>query len=326
MLLSAVIVSYNTKDLTLQTVRSLQTEIDHSPLLKNETEIFIIDNHSTDGSVQAFEELKKNSQMNIIFNHENVGFARANNQAIEQATGKYILLLNSDVIVQPTSIEKMVDSFEKTPVNDRTSALVSHHGALDRLGIIAATLENPDGTLQRQGGNFPNLFSLSTHMFFLDDIPLIGKFFPSTQHTGKNAKTLSPTNKLTQQDWVGGTAMMIRKDVFQEIGLLDQNIFMYGEDVEFCMRAKDHQWDIAILPSAKITHFGSASSSSANAIQGEIKSYLYIWSKHKPFWQLPLVKGILWSGVALRTFLFGTILHKKQKAAAYGSLMHSMLK
>jgi GT2 family glycosyltransferase len=174
-------------------------------------------------------------------------------------------------------------------------------------------------------------------MSLLDDIPLLGKLLPSTQHTGLRHNQgssitldsaideLSSKPDLLLTDWVGGTAMMIRRSVIKEIGLLDSAIFMYGEDIEFCMRASAHHWDVAIHNGAYITHLGSRSGSSENALQGELLGYIYIWSKHKPLWQLPLAKGILLFGILLRIIIF-SILNKRHRAAIYLRLLHSVQK
>jgi N-acetylglucosaminyl-diphospho-decaprenol L-rhamnosyltransferase len=308
MLLTIIIVSYNTKALTLQSVESAFQDIESSALLKNSSEVWVVDNDSSDGSIDALKTLaKKQLQLHLIFNKKNVGFASANNQAIEKSSGEYVLLLNSDTVVQAGALQRLVTTLkeaQKTPQH------------LGNLGVLAAQLLNPDETIQAQGGSFPNLISLATHMLLLDDLPLVGEFLPSTQHTGHNTHQRSSA-RLQEIEWVGGTAMMIRRDVFQEIGMLDSNIFMYGEDIEFCMRAKFHHWDIAIHPLAKVIHFGSASSSSKNAIIGELKSYLYIWAKHKPDWQQPFVKFLLRTGVMLRIVLFGTITKDRHRAALY---------
>ena len=319
MLLSIIIVSYNTKDLTRQTIESVLKDLEHSSLLQHQSEIIVVDNHSSDGSVAFLKTQFANHFVPIHFleNAENVGFARANNRALEKAQGEYVLLLNSDTIVQSGALEKMVTSFQAHPIEERTSVLSSERGRLDRLGILAAQLQNADGSLQRQGGSFPGLLSVGVHMLFLDDLPLIGQWLPSTQHTGRNTRHKSNDTQPQQQDWVGGTAMMVRREVFAEIGPLDQNIFMYAEDIEFCMRAQDHHWDVAILPSAQVTHLGSASSSSANAIAGELKGYIYIWSKHKPLWQMPFLRLVLGVGCVLRTLLFGTMLQQSEKARVY---------
>lgn len=328
-LLTIIVVSYNTKDLTLQTLYSAIQDILASPELAEKCEIIVIDNNSQDDSVAALKKFAKTSSVpiKIITNSKNLGFSAANNQGIDQAAGEYLLLLNSDTLVQAGALQKMVMSFQEIHRAENTAVLSSETGKLDKLGILAASLINWDGTYQPQGGDKPTLFSIFTQMFFLDDLPLLGRFLPSTQHTGKNTK-LNKLNsdKLIQKYWVGGTAMMIHRDVIEEIGQLDSNIFMYGEDVEFCMRAKKHHWDVAEHPNAKITHFSSASAGSKNAIIGEFKGYYYIWSKHLPLWQLPILRLILQTGALLRKFVFGTMMKDEKRAAIYAEALQALLK
>ena len=322
MILSLITVSYNTKELTLQTLETAIKEINASKILKDQTEIFVVDNDSKDDSPKACEKLLKKLKFphyKVFANHENLGFARANNQATEIAKGKYIILLNSDTITHKGGLSLLVEALEKSDIREETANLTSS-GKLDKLGIIAPTLLNPDGSIQNQGGSLPSLKTVAAQMLFLDDIPFFGRFFPSTQHTGMSDfafTSYSEDNpKLISKDWVAGTAMMIRREVIDDIGMLDGNIFMYGEDQEYCMRARHHHWDIAIHPKAKITHFGCASSSSKNAIHGEFKGYLYIWKKHMPTWQLPILKTILWTGAFLRQVIY-TLGGKKIPATIY---------
>ena len=325
MTLTIIIVSYNTKKLTLQTIDTAWKEAQSSSTLAKKTEIIIVDNDSKDGTVKAVRDAYNSKNIKVIANKHNKGFASANNQGIKIAKGKYIILLNSDTVVQKGGLSTMVETFERLPIDNKTANLISEKNKIDKLGILAPTLLNPDGTLQPQGGDLPTLCSLFNHMSFLDDLPIVGKLLPSTQHTGfrQSEKLRYHTNdtRLIKRGWVGGTAMMIRKEVIKEIGLLDDGIFMYGEDTEYCMRANHHHWDVAIDPQAKITHFGQASSSSANAIKGEFKSYTYNWSKHKPLWQIPLVKTILRMGAFLRVIVFSTIRPDKKRRQIYQELL-----
>lgn len=322
MQLSIITVSYNTKDLTMQTLESAIKEINSSKILKDQTEIFVVDNDSKDGSPQACEALLKKLKFphyKVFANKENLGFARANNQATEVAKGKYIILLNSDTITHKGGLSLLVEAMQKGGISEETANSVDS-GKVDKLGIIAPTLLNPDGSIQNQGGSLPRLATVAAQMLFLDDIPFFGRFFPSTQHTGMSDFAFvsydENTPKLIAKDWVAGTAMMIRRELIDDIGMLDGNIFMYGEDQEYCIRARNHHWDIAIHPKAKITHFGCASSSSRNAIHGEFKGYLYIWKKHMPAWQLPILKTILWWGASLRQMIY-TLRGKTVPASIY---------
>jgi len=326
MLLSIIIVSFNTSELTAQAIETAAADVHQSPLLQAQTEIIVIDNASTDASVEQLQLLaKKNSAIKLLLNFQNVGFSRANNQGILQAQGRFILLLNSDTIVQPQALSRLVSRFKVTTTNEQAAHSASHRGDLDRLGILSPLLLNSDFTVQPQGGSFPSLVSLSVHLLMLDDIPLIGHWLPSTQHTGRNSRSPQlSSGELIQQDWVGGTAMLIKREVLDEIGLLDEQIFMYGEDVEFCLRARKHHWDIAIDQAAQVVHFGSASSSSARAIEGELRGYLYLWSKHKPLWQLVWARSMIKLGCRLRQFVFGIIVHNPAKAQLYAQLATSL--
>ena len=320
--LSIIIVSYNTKTLTLQALKSSVKAINSTKILQNRTEIFVVDNHSQDNSAQACTDLLQKLHFphyKILANRKNLGFAQANNQAIKIARGKYILLLNSDVIVHKESLKLLVTAMENNEIAERTANLVSSQ-AFDKLGILSATLLNPDGSIQNQGGSLPSLGTITAQMLFLDDIPFLGRFFPSTQHTGMSDFAFATydenTPTLISQGWVAGTAMLLRHELIDNIGLLDGNIFMYGEDQEYCIRARNHHWDVAIHPKAKITHFGSASSSSRNAILGEFKGYLYIFKKHMPTWQLPILKFVLYLGALLRQIIY-TLGGQKEPAAIY---------
>jgi GT2 family glycosyltransferase len=339
--LSIIIVSYNTHDLTLDTVDSVAKSISQSRLLKNQSEIIVVDNDSKDETVAHLKRKWRKQQqefdlafsaLKIIESEENLGFGRANNLALEKARGKYLLFLNSDTVVVDDALEKMVRTFESHPIDERTANLASQKGRLDRLGILAASLLNADQTVQPQGGSFPSLISLGSTLFFLDDIPLIGRFLPSVQHTGRSQHyqkfDLSKRNstQLHQQDWVGGTAMMVRAELLQETGSFDPNIFMYAEDMELCLRAKDHHWDVAVDPKAQIIHYGSASSSSTSAIVGEFKGYLYIWAKHKPDWQMPVLKLVLRLSAHVKRLLFATILRQPKRAEPYTILLRNVLR
>ncbi len=322
--LSIIVVSYNTKELTLQTLKSAITDIHHSRLLHGKTEIFLVDNNSHDGSPAAcqalFEELHF-PHFQVFANTDNLGFAKANNQAAEQSHGEFVLLLNSDTITHSGALETLVKTFQEHPIQDET-AFATNSTATDRLGMLTPKLHNPDGSWQRQGGDLPTLFSIFAQMSLIDDIPLIGGLLPSTQHTGQHGLNLEhDESDIVPLGWIAGTALMIRRSMAEEIGWLDGNIFMYGEDMEYCLRAKNHHWDVAIQPKAIITHYGCASSSSENAILGEVKGYLYIWSKHKPVSEMKWLKLILNLGMTVRWAAY-SLLGKKRPAEIYAKAKH----
>ncbi len=314
MLLSVIIVSYNTQELTVETIKSVVDSTKNSKLLKNNLEIIVVDNNSSDKSVAHLESLKKEIVIPLLIlkNKKNVGFGNANNLGIQEAKGEYYLFLNSDTIVKENALENMVQRF----LDNET------------LGILTPVLLNIDLTYQPQGGSFPTLTALFFHMSMLDDLPGIGKLFPSTQHTGKsnrlNLELLEKYTDLISVDWVGGTAMMISKKAIDTFGPFDQNIFMYGEDTEICMRAKNHNFEIALDPTAQIIHLQNKSSSQENAIRGEYRGYLYIFSKHKSSTQAVLAKILLQYGALARIFVFSFIAPNKEKVAIYKNVLKDL--
>lgn len=325
MKLSIIIVSYNTRSLTLQTLESIADTLKKSTDLRDETEVIVVDNNSLDDSADAVQQFSHTVSFPVILikNPDNQGFAKANNIGIKRARGRYYLLLNSDTVVKDKALEELVAVMDSAEPDD-TSAPTYNSTPTDKIGIAAASLYFPSNRYQPQGGNFPTLATLFFHMSLLDDLPLIGKYLPSTQHTGKRVVVPNKQQNVITKDWVGGTAMLIKKDVVSEIGLLDEAIFMYGEDVEFCMRAKQHHWDVVEVPQAKVIHYQSASSTPKNAITGELKGYHYIWAKHKPYWQAPFLKAILLMGVLLRACIFGTIKKDPEKKTLYWSLVRDI--
>ncbi len=322
MLLSVIIVSYNTKDLTLETIHSVIETTKGSKLLKNNLEIIVVDNASKDDSVAALKKLKRKigTPLSIIESNSNLGFGKANNLGLEQAKGEYYLFLNSDTIVQELALDNMVQRFldDEKAVDEN----------LERLGILTPILLNIDSTYQPQGGSFPSLSSLFFHMTMLDDLPIIGKYFPSTQQTGKasrlNLNLLEHYTQLVPLDWVAGTAMMISKKGIESFGGFDPNIFMYAEDIEICMRAKNHHYTVALDPTARIIHIQNASSTSENAVRGEYKGYLYIFSKHFSNLQTTIAKMLLQYGALIRIFVFSMLAPNKEKVAIYKNVLKDL--
>ena len=306
-LVSVVVVSFNTRDLTLQTLDSVVSSLKNNDWFKK-IEIIVVDNHSADESVSACQTwLEKHPiQGRVIAAKDNLGFSGANNLGIQQGKGKYYFLLNSDRLVQPGAIENLVACFERYQP-DQLSANTQTSTPTDNLGVLAATLLNPDQSSQPQGGDLPSLLSLATQWLFWDELPIWGKKLPNLQHTGRSASNELnhwKKNGVSAKGWVGGTALMIKSEVFAEIGLLDDNIFMYGEDIEFCQRARNHHWDIGLLITAKVIHLGSQSAGKSAAILGEIKGIKYLWAKHRPVTEWRWAKMILFLGISLRWIMY----------------------
>ena len=289
MQLSVIIVSWNTKKLLYDCLNSIYK---FTSGLK--FEVVVVDNGSGDGSVDMVE--KKFPKTKLILNKENLGFSKANNQGIKIAKGQYIFLLNSDTYLVENSFKKLLNNIKLR----------------SKLGVIAPQLLNEDQTIQQSAGYFPHLPQIFFWMSFLDDLPFGMLFKPyHIDHDSfyKNGQ---------QIDWVTAAALMIPKKVIDEVGLLDPQIFMYGEEVEWCYRIKKAGYKIYFSPITKIIHIGRGSHKKipTQAFIGEYKSLIYFYKKYKSKIALQILKLLLKIGALVRIAAFGA-LGRKELAKSY---------
>lgn len=287
--LSIVIVNFKTPELIRTCIKSINEN-----LKGTDAELIIVDNASDDQSFKDLKEIKSKIPIKLIQNRENMGFAKANNQGIKIAKGDYILLLNSDTIVEENIFSEMISW-----MRNRSD-----------VGIVSCALKNKDGSLQGTGGSFPTLFKVFAWMFFLEDIPfldyLIGPFHPM-HSSSPFYKGESQFVKEREKDWVTGAFFLLKKDVIEKVGYFDEDYFMYTEEVDFCFRAKKKGWRVWYLPKWSIIHLGGASSTSEFAIINEYKGVKTYYQKHMPAWQMPFLRIFLKGGAALRILLFGIL-------------------
>lgn len=226
--ISVVIVNWNTCALLAKCIVAVEHEaaaISH--------DIWVVDNGSRDNSVAMLR--RDFPHVHVIESRVNLGFAGANNLAIERSEGRYLLLLNTDAIVTPGSILALLDLAERTP----------------RAGIIGAHLLNPDGSFQASYTNFPTLWQ---EFLILSTIGrrLRGPWYPS--HGPEEAKGPQCV------DYVEGACMLVRRDALEDVGGLDEGYFMYAEEVDWCKRMAGGGWEVWYQPAAKVVHIGGASS------------------------------------------------------------------
>ena len=285
--LSIIIINYKTKSVTAACLRSIRRSAD-----KLKKEVIVVDNGSGDGSVEFFK--KSFPWVKVYDAGGNLGFAKGNNFGFRRSRGKYIWLLNSDTLVKTETIQKLYDA---ALANDSP--------------IASCRLLNQDGSIQPQGGYLPDLWRLKAWMLFIDDLPLVSAFFPAyhVNRTGFFKKDQHP-------GWLAGTALLIRRDVYQKLKGLDEKIFMYAEDVEFCLRATKLGFRPDYFSKPSLTHLGQASGSSARAILGEYQGLKYIYKKHRPLWQYMLLRVLLKTGAALRRVIFRNSLYDEALALA----------
>lgn len=252
--ISVIIISYNTRELTLKCLESV-----HSQRNIN-LEVLLVDNASKDNSVSLIEQ--KFPLVKLIRNHENLGFAKANNQAIRQAAGEFILLFNSDAIL---------------PNPDALSELYDFMNRRQEIGIGAVKIVKGNGVL-----DWPCKRSFQTPSVFFYRALKLDKFFPNSPRFGKYHLTYLSEDAEHEIDATTGAFMLIRRKVIEDIGLLDEHIFMYSEDMDFCFRAKQAGWKVIYNPRVQVIHYKSESSKkhSFRMIYWWYYSTWYVYKKH----------------------------------------------
>lgn len=295
--LSIIVVSYNTRRLLSRCLASVTKKLRKSEI---KSEVIVVDNNSTDKSVEVVKSLQSTvSGLQLIRNEKNLGFARANNQAAKKAAGRYLLFLNSDTTVKKGALEQMMRFMDQHP----------------KVGIASCQLRSLDGSVQPQGGWLPRLSTVLVWAWFIDDLPLLRRVLPSYQ----NRRQAFFTGQSKKLGWVSGTAMWVRKEAWKKLGGFDQSLFMYGEDVELCYRANQLGWVVMVNPKAAVTHLGRASDrGEAGWITGEVKGLIHFFKKHKPKWEMPILRLILSIGLGSRWFIFGILSGDRLAKEAYG--------
>ncbi len=268
--LSIVIVSFNTRDLLLQCLRSVFDSIASGPL---SVEVWVVDNASTDGSAQAVRDRYPGA--NLIANERNRGFAVACNQAIRLSEGRYVLLLNPDTIVLDDALHHLVDFMDLQP----------------RVGIAGGELLSPNGSCQHSAFRFPTLA-----MSFLDFFPINHRFTDSRLNGRYPADAYSQPFPI---DHPLGAALLVRREALDQVGLLDEDFFMYCEEIDFCARVKHQGWQICCVPSARIVHYSGQSTKQFRAKMFEelYRSRYRLFRKHHGGAYLHAVRAIIRLGV-----------------------------
>jgi GT2 family glycosyltransferase len=227
--LSILVVNWNTRDLLVDCLQSV-----HDTLQGLQFELLVVDNASTDGSVAMVRE--KFPTVRLIENQENVGFARASNQAIDHSRGRYVMLLNSDARLMGDAAQQIVHFLDTHP----------------RTGIVGARLISPEGDPQVAYGPLPTLMSEVVSLLGMDKGLASAASGPACGQTTAARPAL-------ETGWVGGACLTARRQTLEEIGLLDEQFFMFSEEVDLCRRATSAGWDVVHLPWAEVIHVGAGS-------------------------------------------------------------------
>lgn len=279
--LSIIIVSFNTLKLTHDCIASLYRSLSHVPF---KFEIIVVDNVSTDGTRQMLKN--KFPKVKVIYNRENAGFGKANNQGIRAAKGEFILLLNSDTVALNSSVAKLF-SFAK-----------QHQNA-----FVGGKLLNADRSPQTSCGPFFSLSVVFASLFLKGDMLGLTRWSP---------------DRTKKVDWVSGACIIAPKKLFMNDLLFDEHIFMYMEEIDLLYRAQLKGNPTYFYHRALIVHLGGGSSQ--NKRKGPVlniyRGLLYFYGKYKPEWQLSVIKFLL-KTKAIIAYSIGVMMGRDQLRDTY---------
>ena len=247
---AVVIASWNTRALLAECLASVfETAGDI------DVEIVVVDNGSSDGSPAMVRE--QFPSVRLIANRENLGFARANNQAIAATATPYVLMLNSDARLAPGALQRLLACLEASP----------------RAGLVGAHLRFPNGAFQDSHARFPNLVSEALILSGLGRL-LYGPWYPSF---GPHADAVPRV-----ADWVGGACMLARRTALAAVGGFDEEYFLYGEEMDLCYRLRRAGWEVWYEPTARVLHHREGSSVRQHAAVEErlYRGRLQFFRKH----------------------------------------------
>lgn len=252
--LSVVILNYNTKELT----RTCLTTLLASRLGKYAMEVIVCDNGSEDGSADMIAE--EFPHVTLIKNGKNLGFAAGNNPGIRKAKGRFVLLLNTDTEMPTDTLRVMIDFMDSNPdAGAATCKLLLPNGAMD--------------PACHRG--FPTPWVSFTYLLKLE------KLFPKTKLFGEYHQGYKDLATIHEVDCIVGAFFMVRREVIREVGLLDEDYFMYGEDIDWAYRIRTADWKIMYNPTVTMLHkkkqSGRANILAKRRVTTEIYFHKYNW-------------------------------------------------
>lgn len=302
--LSVILVSYNTKEITSECLSRLKTAISYTEeKLNNKVEVIVVDNDSQDGSVEMIRQ--DHSWVKVIATGQNLGFGVGNNVGIKQSKYPYILLLNTDAYIEKDTLEKSLTFFAEHPDCD----------------LFTCRLTFKNHTLQPNAGFLPTPFRTAIWLLGFEAFPGVKDIFPSV-----HKRNHSFYSQIRQPEWVMGAYFMFKREVFEKTLGFDEKIFMYMEEVEWCIRIKKLGFKTYFSPDFSVVHLGGASSgfNIGVPLYREMEGLKYVYKKHYPAWQLYL-KIIIMLGCLMRIIAF-SLLGKFSKVKAYMQVLQKILK
>ncbi|MGQ9599750.1 MAG: glycosyltransferase family 2 protein [Anaerolineae bacterium] len=273
--LTVIIVSWNVRDLLRRCLRSIRDSALTSDL---QFEIVVVDNASSDGSPEMIAA--EFPDVRLVANAENRGFTAANNQGLALSQGRFLLLLNPDTEVVGDALPTMVRYMEAHP----------------EVGAVGPQLRYPDGSLQSSRRRFP------TFATALVESTVIQEWWTDNRFLHRYYMADTPDDVIQPVDWIVGACLMVRREVYERVGGLDERFFMYSEELDWCRRIKSAGWTVVYLPDAVVVHHEGKSSEQAVAARHIYfhSSKVRYFSKHHGRFQ----------GEILRWFLLTTYVYQ----------------
>jgi len=252
---SIVIVSYNTRDLLQECLESVRKETTNIY-----AEVIVVDNASHDGSPEMVQT--EFPEVRLIKNDTNMGFAAANNQAFASASGRYVVLLNSDAFFTPHALQTAID----------------HMNAQPEVGLAGGQLIGRDDVLQPSARTFPSPLNE-----FLNLSGLAARY-PKSRLFGRPDCTWKNLNQAMPVDWLPGAFLIIRRDVLEAVGYFDEGMYIYYEEVDLCRRVKKAGYEIWYWPEIVVIHIGGESSKTVKRLSmSSTGSQLTLWRMRSEF-------------------------------------------
>lgn len=250
---SVIIVNWNTRQLLENCLESLP-----GSCVRHALEVIVVDNNSTDGSQEMVRQ--KFPQVTLIRNPANLGFAHANNQGIRASSGRYVSLVNSDVKVLPECHDKLVEFMDANP----------------QTGISGPRILNGDMTQQSSCRRFPGLWNNICDAF------AFRRFFPNSAFFAGEHMLYFKHDRLIFPDVLVGCFLFARAEAVKKFGLLDEKFWMYGEDVDWCLRCWRSGWKIAFCPEPRAIHYrgGSSNADPVRFAVVQQRARQQFWKKH----------------------------------------------
>ncbi|GFE52488.1 glycosyl transferase [Roseobacter cerasinus] len=295
--LSILIVNWNTREMTRDCLASVMAGLGDLA-----AEVILVDNASEDGSAEMVA--RDFPQVRLIENTENRGFAAANNQAMEVARGDLLLLLNSDTLVH----------------GDVLAQSVAYLDAQAEVGAMGCRVLNADGSLQRTCSMFPSPLNLALDTFGLSKLPW-PRFF------GRYHMRYWQRDSTRAVEVISGCYLMLRRTVVDEVGLLDEDFFFFGEETDWCQRMRAAGWELMLAPVGEITHYGGGSVKKLNHKRDIMlfSALVHLNAKHRGPAAAKLTALVLWIYTVTRAGAWSLLGMVRSQAAPRGRHYRAVL-